>query len=333
MACLYMTCYPLIYTMQLYNQIKQNIFLKGSSVALGVFDGVHLGHVEIIKNAINFAKKNSLTSIVATFSNHPHSEITGQAPKLLSTFEDRLELIENLGIDAVLALEFDSKLRHMSAQDYFTKILVDCLNAKYISVGYDHKFGFNQEGTIDKLKEWGAKLSITVHVNPPININDEPVSSTRIRKDLSAGQVKPASLLLGRYYSIHGKITQGLKRGTELGFPTANIMIPSGLIIPTVGVYAGFATLTSHLPSPTSHLPCVINIGYCPTFKESHNELKVEAHILDFPYKELYNQNIKIDFVERLRDEEKFSSKEELIKQIKKDCEVGRRILMSLRGL
>ena len=308
--------------MEIYTQIKQNIFPKGSSVALGVFDGVHLGHIEIIKNAVDFAKKNSLTSVVATFSNHPHSEITGQAPKLLSTFEDRSALIKNLGIEAVLALEFDSKLRHMSAQDYFTKVLVDSLNAKYISVGYDHKFGFNQEGTTDKLKEWGNKFGIKVHVNSPVNIHDEPVSSTRIRKNLSAGQVKSASLLLGRYYSIHGKITQGLKRGTELGFPTANIMIPSGLITPTTGVYAGFTTL-----GEKKKLPCVINIGYCPTFKESHSELKVEAHILDFPFKELYNQNIKIEFVERLRDEEKFSSKEELIKQIKKDCEVGRKIL------
>ncbi len=312
--------------MQIHSQIKQNIFPKGSSIALGVFDGVHLGHIEIIKNAINFAKKNSLTSVVATFSNHPHTEITGQAPKLLSTFEDRLKLIERLGIDAVFALEFDSKLRHMSAQDYFTKILVDSLNAKYISVGYDHKFGFNQEGTTDKLKEWGVKFSITVHINSPVNIHDEPVSSTRIRKDLSAGQVKPVSLLLGRYYSIHGKVTQGLKRGTELGFPTANIMIPSGLVIPTVGVYAGFTTLyKSEVTQP--RFPCVINIGYCPTFKEGHAELKVEAHILDFPYKELYNEEIKIEFVERLRDEEKFSSKEDLIKQIKKDCEAGRKIL------
>lgn len=310
--------------MQIYTQIKRNIFPKGSGIALGVFDGVHLGHVEIIKNAVNFAKKNNLTSVVATFSNHPHSEITGQAPKLLSIFEDRLTLIENLGVDALFALEFDSKLRHMSAQDYFTQVLVDCLNAKYISVGYDHKFGFNQEGTTDKLKEWGAKFSIIVHVNQPINIHDEPISSTRIRKDLSAGQVKATSLLLGRYYSIHGKITQGLKRGTELGFPTANIMIPSGLIIPAAGVYAGFADLPDE---NKKKLQCVINIGYCPTFKECHTELKVEAHILDFPYKELYNQNIKIEFVERLRNEEKFSSKEELIKQIKKDCESGRKIL------
>ena len=309
--------------MEIYNQIKQNIFPKGSSIALGVFDGVHLGHVEIIKNAINFAKKNGLTSVVATFSNHPHSEITGQAPKLLSTFEDRLKFIEQLGADTVLALEFDSKLRHMSAQDYFTKVLIDCLNAKYISVGYDHKFGFNQEGTTDKLKEWGTKFSIAVYVNPPVNIHDEPVSSTRIRKNLSAGQVKSASILLDRNYSIHGKITQGLKRGTELGFPTANIMVPSSIIIPTIGVYAGFATLNEE----KKKLPCVINIGHCPTFKESYSELKVEAHILDFPFKELYNQEIKLEFVERLRDEEKFSSKEELIKQIKKDCESGEKIL------
>lgn len=309
--------------MQILNEIKQNVFNKNSSVALGFFDGVHIGHVEIIKNAVEYARKNNLISVVSTFSNHPHTEITGQVPKLLSTFEDRIKLIENLGVDAVLALEFNSKLRHTSAQDYFSKVLVDCLSSKYISIGYDHKFGFNQEGTPDKLKEWGKKLSITVHVNPPINIHDEPISSTRIRKDLMAGQVKASSKLLNRFYSITGKVTQGLKRGTELGFPTANLMVPSGIVIPAVGVYAGFATILSDL----KRLPCVVNIGYCPTFKEGINELKVEAHILNFAYKELYNSIIKIEFVERLRNEEKFSSKEELIKQIKTDCEKGRELL------
>ncbi|MBI2996159.1 MAG: bifunctional riboflavin kinase/FAD synthetase [Candidatus Melainabacteria bacterium] len=310
--------------MQIYTQIKQNIFPEGSSVALGVFDGVHLGHIEIINNAIKFSKGNNFPSVVATFLNHPHSEITGQPPLLLTTFEERAELIKNLGIDTISALEFDSKLRHMSAQDYFTKILVDSLNSKFISIGYDHKFGFNQEGNSDKLKEWGKKFGIIVKINPPVNIHDEPVSSTRIRKDLLAGQVKIASNLLGRYYSLSGKITQGLKRGKELGFPTANLMISSGLVIPASGVYAGYATLSSKTSKPqnleTSKLPCVINIGHCPTFKEETAELKVEAHILNFPYKELYNQRLKIEFVERLRDEEKFATKDELIRQIKKDC-------------
>ena len=309
--------------MEFFNEIKQNIFPNGSSIALGVFDGVHKGHIEIIKKTIDYAHKNNLTSCVATFSNHPHSEITGQAPRLLTTFEERVELISKLGVDSIFALEFDSKLRHMSAQDYFTKVLIDSLNSKFISVGYDHKFGFNQEGTTDKLKEWGSKLGIVINVNPPININDEPVSSTRIRKDLSAGQVKAAATLLGRYYSLSGKVTQGLKRGQELGFPTANLMISGGLVIPAVGVYAGYAFIDN-----LEKKQCVINIGFCPTFKESNFDVKVEAHILDFPYKELYNQNIRIEFVERLRDEEKFSSKEELIKQIKKDCEVGRGILV-----
>lgn len=309
--------------MKVYNEIKDNLFPGGSSIALGVFDGVHLGHIEIINNAIKYGKQNKLTSLVVTFSNHPHTEITGQSPILLSTFEEKLSFIERLGIDAVFALEFNSKLRHMSAQDYFTKVLVDCVNSKFISIGYDHKFGFNQEGHPDKLKEWGKKLGIVIHVNSPININDEPVSSTRIRKTLTAGQVKSASKLLGRIYSISGKVTQGLKRGTELGFPTANLMLPSGIVIPGVGVYAGYARFLNE----SKKLPCVINIGHCPTFKEETSELKVEAHILDFPYKELYNKTIEIEFVDRLRDEIKFNSKEELISQIRKDCKKGRKIL------
>lgn len=312
--------------MQIHNKIKSDLIPNGSSVALGMFDGVHLGHAEIIKNAINYAKKNNLTSVIATFSNHPHTEITGQAPKLLTSFEDRMELIKDLNVDCVLALEFDSKLRHLSAQDYFTKVLVDCLKAKFISIGYDHKFGFNQEGNPDKLKEWGKKLNITIHINNPVNIHDEPVSSTRIRKDITAGKVKPASLLLGRYYSLTGQVTQGLKRGTELGFPTANLMIQSEIVIPAIGVYVGFITI---LPSSSKKLPCVINIGHCPTFKEETSELKVEAHILDFPYQELYNKKIKLEFIERLREEEKFNSKEELINQIQKDCKQAKNILFT----
>ena len=317
----------LLVKMQIHNEIKSGLISNGSSVALGMFDGVHLGHVEIIKNAIDYAKKNNLTSVVATFSNHPHTEITGQAPKLLTSFEDRMELIKNLKVDCVLALEFDSKLRHMSAQDYFTKVLVDCLKAKFISIGYDHKFGFNQEGSPDKLKEWGKKLGISIHVNHPVNIHDEPVSSTRIRKNISAGQVKSASALLGRYYSLTGQVTKGLKRGTELGFPTANLMLPSYFIVPGVGVYVGMASI---IDLNKSKLPCVINIGHCPTFKEETSELKVEAHILDFPYKELYKNQIKLEFIERLRDEEKFASKEELIKQIKKDCIRAKELLANL---
>lgn len=317
-------CY-LLPKMNIYNQIKPNIFPGGSSVALGMFDGVHIGHAEIIKCATKFAKEKKLTSVIATFSNHPHTEITGQSPKLLTTFEDRVEIFEKLGANTVFALEFDTKIRHMSAQDYFTKVLVDSLNAKFISIGYDHKFGFNQEGNPDKLKEWGKKLGIDVHVNNPVNIHDETVSSTRIRKDLLAGQVKPAGTLLGRFYSISGKVTQGLKRGTELGFPTANLMPPSGIVIPAVGVYTGWATLIKE----QKKLPCVINIGFRPTFKEGTDDLKVEAHFLDFPFRELYNYQLKLEFVSRLRDEVKFSSKEELIKQIKKDCEEGRKILLS----
>lgn len=310
--------------MQIYNKIKSNLVTDGSAVALGVFDGVHLGHVKIIKNSVDFAKHNQLKSAVATFSNHPQSELTGQIPHLLTTFEERMGLIEKLGVDIVLAPEFDSKLRHMSAQDYFTKVLIDSLDAKYISIGYDHKFGFNQEGNPDKLKEWGKKLGIKVKVNTPVNINEEPVSSTRIRKNLMAGNIKTANILLGRYYSVNGHVTQGIKRGTELGFPTANLMISNHLIIPGIGVYVGLLSIKD---LNKNKLPCVVNVGHCPTFKDETSELKVEAHILDFPYQELYKQEIKLEFIDRLRNEEKFNSREGLIKQIKKDCEEARKIL------
>lgn len=313
--------------MEIFTEIKPNLF-PASSAALGFFDGVHLGHIEIIRNAVKFGKEKNLKSVVVTFSNHPHTEITGQAPKLLTIFEERIELIKSTGADAILALEFNSKLRRMSAQDYFTKILVESLNAKFISIGYDHKFGFNQEGSPEKLKEWGRKLNIEVKINTPVNINDEPVSSTRIRKDISAGQVKAASKLLDRYYSFSGTVTQGFKRGTDLGFPTANLMIQSGVVIPATGVYAGY----SYIDNENKNLPSVINIGYCPTFKDDTTEVKIEVHILDFQKKDLYGKKIKVDFVDRLRSEEKFNSKEELISQIKKDCELGKKLLYDIKS-
>ncbi|MBI1858719.1 MAG: bifunctional riboflavin kinase/FAD synthetase [Candidatus Melainabacteria bacterium] len=313
--------------MEIFNQIQPKLITKGSAVALGMFDGVHIGHSEIISNAVRHAKKNNSTSVVATFINHPHTEITGQAPKLLSTFEERMELIEKLNVENVLALEFDSKLRHMSAQDYFTKVLIECLNSKYISVGFDHKFGFNQEGNPEKLKEWGKKFGVAITVHEPVNVHDEPISSTRIRKNLAAGKVKMTSLLLGRYYSLSGQVTQGLKRGTELGFPTANLMPPSNRVIPGIGVYVGRLSITNE---NIKELPCVINVGHCPTFKEDTSELKVEAHILDFKYRELYKNTIKIEFIDRLRDEIKFSSKEDLIDQIKRDCKEARKILSTV---
>lgn len=324
--------------MEVFTEIKPNLFKEGSAVALGFFDGVHIGHAEIIKSSIDFGKENSLTSCVATFSNHPHAIITGQAPQQLTIFEDKVSLIEKLGVDAMLALEFDSKLRHMSAQDYFTKVLVDCLGAKFISIGYDHTFGFNQEGTPDKLKEWGKKLDIKVHVTSPININEEPVSSTRIRKNIKAGKIISASSLLKRNHFIVGKVTQGLKRGTEIGFPTANLMIPSNLVIPAVGVYAGYATIQESVSSiqesgsrnqdsEEKKLPCVVNIGHCPTFKDEISELKVETHIMDFEYRELYKEKVKLEFVKRLRDETKFKSKDELVEQIKLDVKNARDIL------
>ncbi len=310
--------------MELYTELKSNIF-TGSSVALGFFDGVHLGHVEIIKNAHNYGKKNNLKSVVVTFSNHPLTEITGLPPKLLTTFEEKIELIKTLGIDAVFALEFNSKLRRMSAQDYFTKILIEALNSRFISIGYDHKFGFNQEGSPEKLKDWGRKLNIEVMINSPVNINDEPVSSTRIRKDILAGQIKAAAKLLGRNFSLTGTVTQGLRRGSKLGFPTANLMIRSDAIIPATGVYIGFAEIENE----NKNLPSVINIGYCPTFKDETNEVKVEVHILDLQPTNLYGKKIKISFVDRLRNEQKFNSGEELIAQIKNDCEEGKKLLTS----
>jgi riboflavin kinase/FMN adenylyltransferase len=288
-------------------QSPQELFFSASSVALGIFDGVHLGHQSIIKAAQQEALERGLSSVILTFENHPRSLTINNSPSLITDFQTRLKLFKELGIDYVLAIKFSLEIMNMSPDEYLRSYLLGILNAKSVSVGYDHHFGKNRSGNVEFLKEFCKENGLSLTIKEAFKIDGDLVSSSRIREQLSTGNIKEANKLLGRNFTLRGTVIHGDGRGKELGFPTANLKISDELIKPKVGVYLAIANKHQ----------CLVNIGYRPTFSDKQ-EISIEAHLLDFTGN-LYNAELELEFIDKIRDEKKFSSKEELIKQIKED--------------
>lgn len=291
---------------------SQELFLSASSVALGIFDGVHLGHQSIIKAAQQEALDRGLKSVILTFENHPRSLTINNSPSLITDFQTRLKLFKELSIDYVLAIKFSLEIMNMSPDEYLRNYLLAILNAKSVSVGYDHHFGKNRSGNVEFLKEFCKENDLSLTIKEAFKIDGNLVSSSSIREQLSTGNIKEANKLLGRNFTLRGTVIHGDGRGKELGFPTANLKISDELIKPKPGVYLAIAKVIEK----NKH-QCLVNIGYRPTFTHKQ-ELSIEAHLLDFTGN-LYNAELELEFIDRIRDEKKFSSKEELIKQIKED--------------
>ena len=298
--------------MLVFREFKENL-LKSSCLALGVFDGVHLGHQKVILNAVNNAQKLDITSAVVTFSKHPRHIILKSHPSMISSLEERLELFESLGVQAVLVLDFNEQLALMTAKEYLEKVLIGCLNAKSITIGYNHKFGGDKLGNSKFLEEYSKKYGFKVNIVSPFKIDNHVVSSSVIRKFVLKGDVESAAKFLGRSFKLKGTIIHGQHLGRTLGFPTANLFIKEELIIPLSGVYSGLVKIDSKV------YHTVINIGKRPTIGDLKKDL-VEAHILDFD-EDIYGKNIEVSFLKRIRDEKKFNSLDELKVQIKKDCD------------
>lgn len=286
---------------------SQEFFFSASSVALGIFDGVHLGHQSIIKAAQQEALDRGLKSVILTFENHPRSLTINNSPSLITDFQTRLKLFKELSIDYVLAIKFSLEIMNMSPDEYLRNYLLAILNAKSVSVGYDHHFGRNRSGNVEFLKEFCKENDLSLTIKEAFKIDGDLVSSSRIREQLSTGNIKEANKLLGRNFTLRGTVIHGDGRGKELGFPTANLKISDELIKPKVGVYLATA----------NKYQCLVNIGHRPTFSDTQ-EISIEAHLLDFTGN-LYNTELELEFIDKIRDEKKFSSKEELIKQIKED--------------
>ncbi len=295
-----------------------------SSLTLGVFDGIHIGHQELLKRIQS--QKDSYKRVLVTY--HPHPDLvlrkrTEDYGTELYTYEEKLSLLQNYDIDVVVFIEFTKEFSNTSAEDFLKHILIEKLKAKYIVIGYDQCFGKNREGNYKFLLEKSKLYHYEVEQIDPILWNGEIVSSSKIRNFLKNGNIEKANQMLGRNYCISGTVVKGFQRGRLLGFPTINLDIPITKVIPKIGVYRGFCEYGGTI------YKAMINIGYNPTF--NNQLMSVEAHILDFE-KNIYGEKIKIYFLDRIRDEKKFSGIEELKEQLIKDKSITEKIsLMEIK--
>ena len=287
-------------------------------VTLGNFDGVHLGHQIIFKRVKEEALKLHGEGIVITFEPHPLKVLASDKfLPLLTPFRKKMMLIEKSGIDVVFCIEFSWAFSEIPPLEFIKNILVEKIKVKKVIIGYNYRFGMGQKGDAQTLKEAGKIFNFEVEVVKPLKVEHTIVSSSKIRALIHKGEVEEASKLLGRNYPIIGKVVEGAKRGHTLGFPTANLEI-SDELYPKVGVYA--VEVVWH----QQHFKGLANVGFNPTFSSGQTEpegcFSLEVHILNF-HQEIYGEEIQIDFKKRIRDEVRFNSPSDLIRQIQKDIE------------
>lgn len=298
--------------MKLFKDIAEIVYDKNTIITIGTFDGVHLGHQKIINKLIENAKKNNYRSILITFEPHPR-EIVGRGPtKLLTTLDERIEILSGYNIDIVFVINFTYEFSRLHYNDFYKEYIHDKIGVSEVIVGYDHMFGRDREATFEQLMELSKKYRFKVNRVKPVSVNGKIVSSSIIREIIFRGDVSLAEKYLGRFYSIKGTIVKGDGRGKLLGFPTANIEpISDKKLIPAEGVY--FVKL--YLNNKTYF--GMLNIGTRPTFNIERKKV-IEVNIFDFE-DDVYSYEIDVYFLHRLRSEVKFNTKEELIKQLKKD--------------
>ena len=288
-------------------------------VAIGVFDGVHLGHQQVVRQTISDSQQHEAISVVVTFDCHPNSVVApDRTPSLIYPLSKKLRVIESMGIKTTLLIHFDKIFSHIPAEEFIRGLANDFKNIHSVCVGSNFTFGHKRQGNVELLKKLGGELKFAVHGLSAVALDGERVSSTRIRDAIRNGNLDAASQMLGRAYSLVGKIIEGDKVGRKLGFPTANLDF-TGLVLPPNGVYAAHAEVAGQ-----THRAAV-NIGVRPTMQSPAPQLHVEAHLLDFSG-ELYGQEMELTFVEKLRDEQKFPSPEALKQQIAKDVEAAKRL-------
>jgi riboflavin kinase/FMN adenylyltransferase len=300
----------------------------GSVVTIGAYDGVHLGHRAVIAEVRRRAEAAGLRSTVVTFDRHPASVVRPEsAPRLLTDLEQKLELLTATGLDRCLVIAFDAARSQEPAEDFVQEVLVSALGAKVVIVGEDFHFGHQRKGNVELLRSMGADLGFEVAPLALVDAEGRPagdearVSSTAIRHALVEGDLPAAVGMLGRPYEVRGIVAHGDERGRELGFPTANVSVPGEILLPADGIYAGWFERADGTVLPTA-----ISLGRRPTFYvEAHVSL-LEAHVLDFDG-DLYDEHVRVRFVERLRGEVRFDSVEALVEQIGRDCDQARAIL------
>lgn len=298
--------------MRICNDLDSIVLENRPAVALGNFDGVHIGHRRLLEEMVNYSQNTGAIPSVFLFYPHPQKVLDpANAPKMLLDLEKKTEILESLNIKIAFIVPFTEEIASLTPEEFVEEVIVKKLKADAVFVGFNFRFGHRASGTPELLKEMGIKYGFNVSVLPPVTIDGELVSSTRIRELLATGDIRKAKKLLGYYPVIRGKIIKGDQRGRALGFPTANIDTPEDVLIPCSGVYAGKGIVDKE------QYPAVVNIGKRPTFYED-SEKTIEAHLIGYK-KFVYGKKIEIELYERLRDEKKFSKVQDLIGQIQED--------------
>jgi len=299
----------------------------GAVVTIGAYDGVHLGHQAVLRLVRELADARGFEAALVTFDRHPAEVVRPEsAPRLLTTLEQRLELLDATGdLDLCWVLTFDEARSKEAAEDFVREVLVDGIGARLVVVGADFHFGHRRGGNVPLLERMGAELGFEVLGLGLVAVEGDPTavpySSTRIRELLAKGDVAEAARLLGRPHEVRGVVERGDQRGAEhLGMPTANLTVPERICLPADGVYAG-----TFLAEDEVERPAAISVGTRPTFYEDGDVL-VEAYVLDFDG-DLYGQRVKVRFREWVRGQERFDSTEALVEQMNADVEATRRIL------
>jgi riboflavin kinase / FMN adenylyltransferase len=291
---------------------------KDMLLTIGVFDGVHLGHRFLLKTLKDEAKAKGRMSGVITFRTHPETITAGSYIAWLDELETKIEKIKELGIDLVVAVEFNEDLKKLTPRE-FVQLLQKHLRMKGLIIGPDFALGKNRAGDVDQLSALGKELGFTVEAVKPFFLDGEEVKSSLVRQTIAEGNVRKVTKFLGRPFDIVGKVVKGEQRGRKLGFPTINIKVGPNMAAPPNGVYATRTRIDDRTYNS------VTNVGTNPTF-EGRKRL-AETNILDFSGEDLTGKKVTIDFIEKLRDEQKFSGPEELVEQIKKDVARAREIL------
>ncbi|MER7129102.1 bifunctional riboflavin kinase/FAD synthetase [Streptosporangium saharense] len=299
-----------------------------SVVTIGVFDGVHRGHQQMVARAVALAGRLGFPSVVVTFDPHPEEVVRpGTHPPRLTTARHRTELLAGLGVDAVCVLPFTLDFSHMSPDEFVQTVLVDRLHAAGVVVGENFRFGHKASGDVETLQTLGEKYDFVAEAVPLVS-NGEAISSTLIRERLAAGDMEAVALALGRPHRVEGVVVRGYQRGRQLGFPTANVESPEHTAIPADGVYAGWLQGVSNGNLPAVYggerWPAAISVGTNPTFEGVPRT--VEAYALDRDDLDLYGAHVAVDFGRRLRANLRFDSIEALIEQMHADVDEARRI-------
>ena len=296
------------------------IQLDRSDLTIGSFDGVHLGHQQLVRQLVDQARTAGRPSVVLTFYPHPSVVLRGRKPAFyISTPEEKAELLGELGVDYVITQTFDLELSRVSASDFLDR-LQQSLSICSLWVGEDFALGHNREGNRMYLEQQAGERGFELHVVPPVKMQGEVVSSTRVREALRSGSVSQAAAYLGRPFTLPGQVVHGAARGKKLGMPTANLQIWDERAYPRHGVYACLARWQGGQAS------AVTNIGHRPTFEQESGPPTIEAHLLDYSG-ELYGQQLTLVFLERLRDERRFPNPESLMEQIGVDIQRARQII------